>query len=98
MTATAYRVAVVAITAVIALAAAPRADAATATVYQCTGPGGQAVSTDMVANSTAWATTLRNCGSPYWPWGLMLTTAGAPGTSWLAGQYGEALISAPPGT
>src|SRR6478609_10973880 len=28
----------------------------------------------------------------------MLSSAGTPGTSWLAGQYGEALLSAPPGT
>ncbi len=45
-----------------------------------------------------WAIDAANCGSPYWPWGLMLSSAGTPGTSWLAGQYGEALVSAPPGT
>src|SRR6478609_1325777 len=28
----------------------------------------------------------------------MLSSAGTPGTSWLAGQYGEALLSAPPAT
>src|SRR3954451_2912293 len=98
MTARIGRVAVAAMTTAIALAGAPRASAGTATVYQCTGPGGQAVSTDMVSSSTAWASTLRNCGSPYRPWGLMLTTSGLVGTSWLAGQYGEAVVSAPPAT
>src|SRR3954454_20159578 len=99
MNATARRIASAATIAALGLVATPaRTVAGTATVYQCTGPGGQAVSTDMVSNSAAWATTLHNCGSPYWPWGLMLSTSGAPGTSWLAGQYGEALVSAPPGT
>src|SRR3954454_16546487 len=99
MNATARRIASAATIAALGLVATPaRTVAGTATVYQCTGPGGQAVSTDMVSNSAAWATTLHNCGSPYWPWGLMLSTSGAPGTSWKAGQYGEALVSAPPGT
>src|SRR3954470_10314700 len=98
MTCTPRRIALVALSAAIALATPSRASGAAATVYQCTGPGGQAVSTDMVASSAAWAVTLRNCGSPFWPWGLMLSTVGTPGTSWLAGHYGEALVSAPPTT
>jgi hypothetical protein len=98
MTARTRQLAVVAITSAVALAAPAPARAGTATVYQCTGPGGQAVSTDMVSSSAAWATTLRNCGSPHWPWGLMLLMGGTPGISWLAGQYGEARVSAPPAT
>ena len=99
MTATTRRIAILGVAAVLALAAtAPHAVAGTATVYQCTGPGGQAVSTDMLTPSSAWAMTLTNCGSPYWPWGLMLTTSGLTGSSWLANQYGEARVSAPPGT
>src|SRR3954454_11414550 len=98
MTATARSIVVAATAAAIALAPTPRAMAGSATVYQCTGPGGQAVSIDMVTRSSLWASTLTNCGSPYWPWGLMLSSSGAPGTSWKAGQYGEALVSAPAGT
>src|SRR3954452_15766246 len=98
MTTPARRMAIAAVAAAIALAAAPRAVAGTATVYQCTGPGGQAVSTDMVTSSSQYALTLRNCGSPDAPWGLMLTTSAAVVPSRLAGQYGEALVSAPPST
>jgi hypothetical protein len=46
MTATARCIAIAGMTAAIVLTAVPRAIAGTATVYQCTGPGGQAVSTD----------------------------------------------------
>ncbi|HWK25189.1 MAG TPA: hypothetical protein VNS09_01420 [Solirubrobacter sp.] len=98
MTACTRWLAVIVIMTATTLAASVPAGAGTATVYQCTGPGGQVVSTDLVTSSVAWASTLRNCGSPYWPWGLMLDTPGTPGTSRLAGQYGEALVNAPPAT
>src|SRR3954454_11717164 len=99
MTNTARRIALVGATAALALTGAPPALAGTATVYQCTGPGGQAVSTDMVTPPTPPAAVLdARCGSAFFPWGLTLRKYGAVGSSFAGGQYGEALVSAPAGT
>src|SRR3954449_1811502 len=99
MTNTARRIALLGATAALALTGAPRALAGTATVYQCTGPGGQAVSTDMLTPPPPAAAALdARCGSAFFPWGLTLRKWGVVGTSWAAGQYGETLVSAPAGT
>jgi hypothetical protein len=97
MTPTARRLAA-AVVAVIALATmASSALAGTATVYQCTGPGGQAVSTDMLTPPTPPGAVLyAHCGDPSFPWGLVINKFGwIGGPSLVAGDYGEARVSAP---
>src|SRR5690349_17126811 len=97
MTARSRRLSLLAMTATISLATAPAADAGTATVYQCTGPGGRVVSTDLLTPPTPPGATLyARCGSALYPWGLTIEKVGVPGASSFApGDYGEARVSAP---
>lgn len=86
--------------AVAALLAPAVAEAGTATVYQCTGPGGQPVSTDLLTLTPGVADVelAGSCGNPEPGWDLLLRSATYPGDMWVTGHERELRLDAPAGT
>jgi hypothetical protein len=82
---------------VLVLHAAPVARAGTATLYQCTGPGGAPVATDLLTPGAGEpAVQLTGvCGNPAPGWDLRWGSTTLPGTIWVDGQARELRIDAP---